>query len=208
MSQSELPAFLRPAPPVAVRAPRAAVIASPGHVPGEAGVWVFILGDLTLFGAFFVGLLVSRSLEKEVFEASAIALDSTIGGTNTLVLLTSSLLVILALAATRRGSSTLSRALFAAAVGCALVFISLKVFEYSRIIGEGHSPDENTFFTFYFILTGIHLLHVIIGAALLITVASRRSVGMPFIEGVAAYWHMVDLLWIALFTLLYLEPGA
>ncbi|MET0887932.1 MAG: cytochrome c oxidase subunit 3 [Mycetocola sp.] len=207
MPDRELPLFVR----TDVRHEFGRAVAShgaarAGHIPGEPGLWVFILGDLSLFGAFFVGFLVMRLQERALFEQSARSLEPLIGGVNTIVLLTSSLLVVLAVRAVRRMRKRARRGLLLGALACALTFIVLKVHEYSRVIASGHQPDDNTFFIFYFTLTGIHLLHVAIGAVALTATAARRHVAIPFAEGVAVYWHMVDMLWIVLFALLYLEP--
>jgi nitric oxide reductase NorE protein len=100
--------------------------------------------------------------------------------------------------------------LIAGAVGCAAVFAGLKAFEYYSAISSGHTPSTGTFFTFYFVLTGLHLLHVIVGTALLLVwqamLKRRRSWtgSQKVAEGIASYWHMVDFLWVAIFTLVYL----
>ncbi len=181
-----------------------------GHVPGEAGLWIFILGDMTLFGVMFVVLMWENRAARTVFHQSALELHRSIGVVNTLVLLLSSFLVVAATWAHRRDDHARSTRLIFGALGCALVFASLKAVEYSQGLAAGHTPATNLFFTFYYVLTGIHLLHVVIGAGLLGAWASalqrRRpwDAGRRLFEGIAVYWHMVDLLWIAIFTLVYL----
>jgi nitric oxide reductase NorE protein len=182
----------------------------PGHIPGEAGLWIFILGDMTLFAAILIVFLWERRSDPVVFEESAHQLIQPIGAANTLVLVLSSYLVVRAVFAHRGGRYPQAIRLVAAAVGCAAVFAALKAFEYYSEISSGHTPSSGTFFTFYFVLTGLHLLHVIVGTALLLAwqamLKRRRSWtgSQKLAEGIASYWHMVDLLWVAIFTLVYL----
>ena len=182
----------------------------PGHTPGEAGLWIFILGDMTLFAAILIVFLWERRSDPVVFEESAHQLIQPIGAANTLVLVLSSYLVVRAVFAHRGGRYPQARRLVAAAVSCAAVFAGLKAFEYYSEISSGHAPSSGTFYTFYFVLTGLHLLHVIVGTALLLVwqamLKRRRSWtgSQKVAEGIASYWHMVDLLWVAIFTLVYL----
>jgi nitric oxide reductase NorE protein len=212
----DLPEFLwdgdgaEAAPPSA----RLPAKARDGHTPGEPGLWIFILGDMTLFAAILIVFLWERRSDPTVFEESAHQLIQPIGAVNTLVLLLSSYLVVCAVFAHRGGRYPQARRLVAGAVSCAAVFAGLKAFEYYVAISSGHTPaghmPEGTFFTFYFVLTGLHLLHVIVGTALLLVwqamLKRRRSWtgSQKVAEGIASYWHMVDLLWVAIFTLVYL----
>ena len=133
-----------------------------------------------------------------------------VGVTNTLVLLTSSLFVVVALNAIRSQMRSVATKALYAAVGCGLAFIGLKVFEYVALASDGHGPGANHFYLYYFILTGLHLLHVCIGLAvlsLLVSQARRAELSatrLALVEGGACFWHLVDLLWIFLFALLYL----
>lgn len=209
-ADADLPEFLWPQEPPAPRRSLPVRPRADGHVPGEAGLWIFILGDMSLFGAFFIVLMWERHSQPALFAQSASRLSPTIGVVNTMVLLVSSYLVVAATWAHRRGDQPLAARWLAGAAACAAVFAALKGLEYFHTLAGGHTPGSNMFFTFYFVLTGVHLLHVLIGTALL-TLWGRqlrrrqswemaRTVG----EGVAVYWHMVDLLWIAIFTLVYL----
>lgn len=181
-----------------------------GHIPGEAGLWIFILGDMTLFAAIMLVFLWDRRAQPEVFTQSAHQLLQPIGAINTLVLLLSSYLVVRALAAHRAGKYPAARKSVACAIGCAAVFAGLKAVEYTSEITAGHTPASGIFFTFYFVLTGLHLLHVVIGSALLLAWQNMLKRGRPWVrarglvEGIASYWHMVDLLWVAIFALVYL----
>ncbi len=180
------------------------------RVPGEIGVWIILFGDMLVFGVLFVAFMYERSLAPEVFDESRRTLNIEIGLANTLILLTSSLFVVTAIRAICSSERLVARWLLVGAMGCGLAFIGLKAVEYTAKINEGHTPGENTFFLYYFILTGVHLLHVMIGLVvlvLLLTQARRVEVGttrMAMVEGGACFWHLVDLLWIVLFPLLYL----
>ena len=180
------------------------------RIPGESGTWVFLFGDMLVFGAFFVTSLVERAREPEVFDAARTTLHIGVGVLNTLVLLTSSLFVVLALAAIRTGATTLATRAVLAAIGCGLLFIALKVFEYVSLAEAGHGPGANYFYLYYFILTGLHLFHVCLGLGALAFMATQaRRVELSatrtaLVEGAACFWHLVDLLWIFLFALLYL----
>lgn len=182
---------------------------TPG-LPAETGLWLFVLGDMTVFGWFFVVFMWERRRDEGLFVSSSAALYQPIGVVNTLVLLVSSLLVVLALHAHRVGRRPSAIRYLGGAGLCAVTFAGLKAVEYTLEIQAGHTPTENTFFLFYFALTGIHLVHVLVGALLLggwWRVARRgNSWGRDrlFVESAAVYWHMVDLLWIVIFTLVYL----
>ncbi|WP_433567266.1 cytochrome c oxidase subunit 3 [Nocardia sp. CA-151230] len=177
--------------------------------PGEVGLWVFILGDMTLFGLLFAVFLWEKRNDRPTFAESAAHLHLGLGAINTLVLLLSSYLVVLALHTHRQGSARSASALLVGVLGCAITFVALKAFEYSAAVTSGHVVTTNMFWTFYFVLTGVHLLHVLIGAVLVILWRSKCRAGIlpaggqRFPEIAAVYWHMVDLLWVVIFTLLY-----
>ena len=184
----------------------------PGHVPGEVGVWVFIFGDLVVFTYMFGVFLNYRSNEGEVFASSSEFLDQNLGIVYTLVLLLSSLFVVRALHWTRAGRGERASALFLAALGCGLVFLALKAFEWHHEIDAGRTLTSDHFVTFYFLLTGLHALHLTMGLVVLVILAVVVRRGSPrksqwiLIEGGACFWHMVDFLWMIIFPLLYLLP--
>jgi len=187
-----------------------AVATQERHLPGEAGVWVVILGELTLFAAFFSAYVWARGQDPTVFRASQEHLSQGRGVVNTLLLLTSSLCVAAAVRAARAGQPRAARPLLLAAVGGGIGFLLVKVVEYHALFAAGFSPATNDFFTYYFVLTWLHLLHLIFGLSILGFLS--RLVGkdeltareLGYLEGGGCFWHMVDLLWIVLFPLLYL----
>lgn len=180
------------------------------HIPGEPGVWIFLFGDMLVFGVFFATFMYQRSLAPELFDESRRTLSIGIGLTNTLVLLTSSLLVVTAIRAIRLSRARSARWLFFGAVGCGLAFVGFKAIEYTVLVNEGHTPNTSAFYLYYFILTGLHLFHVLIGIGVLILLSIQAGrtdlspTGVSVVEGGACFWHLVDLLWIVLFPLLYL----
>lgn len=182
---------------------------SGGHVPGEPGLWVMIFGDLMVFSAFFVVYMLAYSKQRDLFEASQQLLDRRLGLVNTILLLTSSWLVARSVDALRRNARG-ARALLSAGMACGLGFIAVKVFEYKAKVAAGLTLNHDPFFVFYYMLTGVHLVHVLLGLGVLLIVRARfdangRWTGSVVLaEGGAAFWHLVDLLWIVIFALLYL----
>ncbi|WP_418001879.1 cytochrome c oxidase subunit 3 [Mycobacterium sp. PDNC021] len=182
----------------------------PMGVPGEPGIWVVIFGDLLVFSVLFVGFLIDRSQAVHAFDVARRTLHSGVGLTNTLVLLSSSLLVVIGLHALRCGRRPVATTMLGGAMALGAVFIFLKVGEYVSAISAGHTPAAGHFFTWYFLLTGMHLAHVLVGLIMLgvMTTLSRRpppnETTMAVITAGACFWHLVDLLWIFLFPMLYL----
>ncbi|AKK28535.1 cytochrome c oxidase subunit 3 [Mycobacterium sp. EPa45] len=180
------------------------------RIPGEAGTWVFLLGDMLVFAAFFATFMVERSKAPEVFDATRKTLHINIGLVNTLVLLTSSLFVVAAIGALRTGLRAVAARALMIAAGFGVMFVTLKVTEYVLLVQDGHTAGANHFYLYYFILTGLHLLHVCIGILVLVLMLTQTrrtelsATRLAVIEGGGCFWHLVDLLWIVLFPLLYL----
>jgi nitric oxide reductase NorE protein len=183
---------------------------SPRAVPGEPGLWLFILADMTLFAAFFAITTVVRADEPAMFARSSEALHQGLGAANTLLLVTGSAVVAMAVRATRRDAPDVAGRLLALAIWCALAFVAIKAIEWADLLSNGHSVSTNDYVALYFMLTGLHLVHVLVGTGALIVIRRRvlrRAAGRfepQIVEGGASYWHMVDLLWLVLFPLLYL----
>jgi nitric oxide reductase NorE protein len=179
-------------------------------VPGETGIWVLVFGDLTVFALFFCTFTFYRGVAPELFRKAQLALSQPLGVLNTILLLSSSWFVVTAVQAVRAGLSRRARSLLAGALACGAGFAVVKYFEYAATLRQGFTPASNDFFMFYFVLTGIHLLHVVIGLGVLSWMLLRTRRPANATESVSAfecgaiYWHMVDLLWVVLFALLYL----
>jgi nitric oxide reductase NorE protein len=187
---------------------------SAGHpkrrLPGVEGVWVFVLADMTVFGVLFGSFMLSRHHNPGLFEASRHALNPNFGGVNTLILVTSSWFAALALDAVRKSRFATAQHFIGGAFLCGVAFMVSKAIEYTEKLNAGISLLTNDFFMYYFTLTGIHLFHVVAGNVVLLVLwfmARSRSFDPErpvVLECGAIYWHMVDLLWIILFPLLYL----
>ena len=180
------------------------------RLPGEAGIWVLVFGDLTTFALFFGTFTFYRGLEPELFRSSQLVLSLPLGVLNTLLLLTSSWLVVSAVESMRERRLRRVRHLLLGAIACGAGFVAVKYFEYGAVLPGGATPATNDFFMFYFVLTGVHLLHLLIGLGVLSWMLSRThrtpvapAAIAPFECG-AIFWHLVDLLWVVLFALLYL----
>lgn len=174
-------------------------------------IWMFVIVDSISFGIFFLVFMLERVGQNVLFAESALQLNPQLGLINTLILITSSWLVALAVAASRRGDGNLIRRRLVMAIVVASGFGIIKFFEYSAKISAGITPVSNDFFTFYFALTGIHLVHYAIGMVALIYLAfganSQTASDQRYtawLESGALFWHLVDLLWIFLFAMLYL----
>lgn len=182
--------------------------ADTGYLPGDHGMWFFIIGDLLIFGVYFVCYMVYRGQNQELFLHSQQFLNQGIGVANTVILLTSSLLVALATEAARDGKVRDAFRLLVFAFVCGALFPVLKAVEWAPKMSAGHTPGENLFFMYYYVMTGLHLLHVLLGLCIMgfmlrnLKVASEPDI--KFIEIGAIYWHMVDVLWLVLLAVFYL----
>jgi len=169
---------------------------------------VFVLGDMVIFGVYFIIFMVYRGHEQAVFLASQRHLSLASGVFNTLVLLASSRFVALAVAAARAGDDRRARRLVHWGGLCGMAFLLVKAHEWYSLVSAGLTVQRNNFYMFYYAFTGVHLVHVLAGLIVLgVMRAGLRRPGRRrawLIEAGGIYWHLVDLLWIILFALLYL----
>lgn len=178
-----------------------------GHVPGDLHMWVMVLGDLLIFGAYFVIFMVHRTMDPHRFLEAQQHLDLDVGALNTLVLLTSSWFIARSVVHARAGENASALRLTFLAGGCGVTFVALKGYEWSTMVAEGHTMAGSEFFMFYYMLTGVHVFHVLVGLVIMGIVV--REIGtahkprLSMVESGAVYWHMVDLLWVVIFALLY-----
>lgn len=181
--------------------------ASRPHLPGDGAMWFFVLGDMIIFGLYFVAFMIFRRREVNEFTAAQHDLYLDIGVANTLLLLFSSWLAARSVLAIRSGDTERTVRLLTGTGLCGVVFIAMKLIEWWLEVDAGHTFPSNTFMSFYFVLTGVHLLHVIMGIVILtIVVGLMRKNPRPHagvVEQATTYWHMVDLLWVIIFALLY-----
>jgi cytochrome c oxidase subunit 3 len=187
------------------------------------GMWLFLGTEVLLFAGLFLGYTVYRHFYHEAFHHCSRALNIGLGTTNTLVLITSSLFVALAYWGVKVGKIKLSLTMMALTIICAIGFLAIKYLEYKHKFHVGELPGKwfhaeelmkypgaNMYFTIYFLTTGLHAFHVIVGMTVLLWVTKGIVKGkytpayyVP-VELGALYWHLVDLVWIFLFPLLYL----
>jgi cytochrome c oxidase subunit III len=176
----------------------------------KLGVWTFLATEVLLFGALFTAYTIFRMKYPELFRVEHAKLDRVLGAVNTVVLITSSFTVVLGVDAIRRGKARLLEAYFGATILLAAVFLCVKYVEYAAKFHHGLYPRTNLFFSLYFMMTGLHGAHVLLGMTVLtyVIVLSRRGrLSADYytpVEMSGLYWHFVDLVWIYLFPLLYL----
>jgi nitric oxide reductase NorE protein len=189
--------------------PSITVVVSDKKLPGDLAMWFFILAELTVFAIFFIGFSVSEQLNGEMFSQGKAQLHQTAGLINTIALITSSFFVAIALAKIHKAQAKQAVLLLLTAKAFALIYISVKIWEYLSLFEQGITIETNTFFTLYFLITAFHLMHVLLGMVILAFIAHSAWQGkyqnneISGFEAGTSYWHMVDLLWIILFPLIY-----
>jgi len=165
-------------------------------------IWVLIFSELAAFGLFLGAFVIARALHPAVFAAGQATLDAHLAGFNTIVLVTSGWAAARATAAARAAERGRARGWLFGAMALGGVFIAVKLTEYAGEIALGNGLETSPFFTLYFLLTGFHLLHVGLGIVILAVVSrGGRAAG---VETGTAFWHMVDLLWVVMFPIIYL----
>lgn len=176
--------------------------------PGGWEIWFFILGEMVIFSVYFGVYAYRRGLDASAFRDAQDELSAAVGALNTLILLTSSVFVVLAMRSLHDADRVRARRYVVAAAACGVAFGVVKAFEWSDKIAHGMTIHSSEFSTFYFMLTGIHAGHVALGLGALGLVWShlgtKGGVNAQAVESAAIYWHLVDLLWIVIFPLLYL----
>ena len=186
----------------------------------KMGMWFFLFTEILFFGGMFLLYSIFRSQYAQAFHAAAAEENLLLGTVNTVILLTSSLTIAMAIAAMRRGEKVLSSRLQAATLLMGLAFLVIKYFEWSAKIGLGIYPDspvllklgqgEILFFGLYYVMTGLHGLHVLVGCiviAFMIYFTQKDTIGRENyarLENTGLYWHFVDIVWVYLYPLFYL----
>jgi len=176
----------------------------------KLGLWTFLATEVLLFGALFTAYTIFRVKYPDLFQSEHLKLNRILGTLNTVVLITSSLTVALGVDAIRRGKARLLERYYAVTVLLGAVFLCVKYIEWTEEFHHGLYPGTNIFFSLYFMMTGVHGIHVILGMGVLtyVVLLSRRgqfseSYHTP-VEIAGLYWHFVDLVWIYLLPMLYL----
>jgi cytochrome c oxidase subunit III len=189
-------------------------------VGAKLGMWVFIFTEILLFGGLFLVYAIMRHRYPEEFHVASRLLNTFIGALNTVVLLISSMTVAMSITAIQKRDKRMATILLLITLVCALIFLVNKYFEWGHKIQLALYPGSDLmmqlrhgyilFFSLYFFMTGLHLLHLVIGAVILSVVLVKIRLGLinedryVLLENGALYWHLVDLIWIFLFPLFYL----
>jgi len=189
--------------------PSISIVLPDKKLPGDLAMWFFILAELTVFAIFFIGFSVSEQLNAAMFSQGKAQLHQTAGLINTIALITSSFFVAIALTKIHKAQAKQAVLLLLTAKAFAIIYISVKIWEYFSLFEQGITIETNTFFTLYFLITAFHLMHVLLGMVILAFIAHSawhnkyQDKGLSGFEAGTSYWHMVDLLWIILFPLIY-----
>lgn len=176
-------------------------------LPGQPDIWMLVAFEVLVFSSYFVVYMLYRSWDPALFLESQQHLSQNFGALNTVILLFSSWFAAQGVQAAREGRYEAAQKLVLGTIGCGLLFVGSKLLEWSLKIDAGFTFSSNRFFSFYYFLTGIHVIHVLFGFVFLAVVLwqlrspQRRS--QPVIEAGAIFWHMVDFLWVIIFALLY-----
>ncbi len=190
------------------------------YTGAKLGMWLFILSELLLFGGMFILYAAHRYNTPADFHHASRELDVTLGTLNTIILLTSSLSVAVSITAIQKGERRLSMVLLVFTMALGLLFLVNKGLEWTTKIGHGIYPNspillsrpkgEILFFGLYYVMTGLHGLHVLVGVCvlcvMLILIAKNKISQRHFtpLENSGLYWHLVDIIWIFLYPLFYL----
>jgi nitric oxide reductase NorE protein len=177
------------------------------HLPGDPDVWVFVLGELVIFAAYFGAYMVDRGRNHDLFLQSQQLLGRAVGAINTLVMLTSSLFVALSVQAARTADVRTASRWLALGGACGAAFAVIKSFEWYSKLRVGLTISTNAFFMHYYVMTGVHFFHLLLGLVILAILWRELHTSAPraqVIESGACYWHAIDLLWVVIFALLYL----
>lgn len=192
------------------------------YVSSKEGVWIFLTSEILMFGALFVAYFIYSNIYPEVFLEGSKSTNWVLGATNTIVLLFSSLTMALGIYYCQVNDRKKAVMNLGLTILCGAIFMAIKYYEYTHKIHEGWMPGtwftadtkgiENLplYFSFYFMMTGLHGIHVLVGMCLVGWVmirANRGEFGPHYytpVEGVGLFWHLIDLIWIFLFPLLYL----
>ena len=185
--------------------PIATTRSASGMPTGRLAVWWVIVSEIVIFGGLLASYVMFR-LAHDAWSAQAAHTNTWVGAGNTFVLLTSSLFAVLGHKAAEEGNGKkAANMLLLTALGGA-TFIVIKSFEWTYEISHGFTITASTFWSFYYTAAGLHALHVIAGAIIMLIVAetAKKNLELHRVELIGIYWHFVDIVWIFLFPLLYI----
>ena len=179
------------------------------YPPGGILMWIVIFLELFTFGIALVAMILYSKDEPEVFHISRLLLNSTFGAINTLFLITSGFLMAKSVAFFKEKNTAKTSLYLKLTMLGGVLFLLLKSVEYYGKIDAGLTMGYNTFFSFYWMLTLFHVIHVVVGLVILISIyfgikKENNSTKLEDVEASAAFWHMCDLIWLLLFPVIYL----
>ncbi|WP_022705025.1 cytochrome c oxidase subunit 3 family protein [Pseudorhodobacter ferrugineus] len=172
------------------------------QLPGDLMMWILIVSELLVFGAGLLAFMAVRVTDPAGFALAQDQLHRSAAGINTVVLVTSGYLAARAVGYANAGRIAATRWALLAAGGLGMVFLGIKFTEYAEKAALGIRPETHPFYTFYYLLTGFHAAHVIAGLVIFALLALRPT--PRNLQVGAAFWHMVDLVWVLLFPVIYL----
>jgi nitric oxide reductase NorE protein len=182
---------------------------SESNPPGDLAIWFFIFAELLAFGILFVSYAFARAHNVVLFNESQTHLNRTYGAVNTIVLITSSYFMVRAVAAIKEDNARVCTQWINAAITFGGIFLTIKIIELYGEFASGITLSTNTFYMFYLSLGIFHFMHVVLGMGILAAIMFKAKQGgysaknHTGVETGASYWHMVDMLWIILFPLVY-----
>jgi len=179
------------------------------YPPGGILLWIIIFLELITFGVALIAMVVYSNQEPEIFHGSRLQLNATIGTVNTIFLISSGCFMARSAHYFKNGQNVRTLFFLRLTIFGGLLFLILKSIEYYTKIETGLTIGHNTFFTFYWMLTLFHVIHVIVGLVILISLyfglrKKEPLVNLEDFEASAAFWHMCDLIWLLLFPVIYL----
>lgn len=182
---------------------------APQPLPGDFAIWIFIFAELMVFGVLFSAFAFARATHVELFDQSQLTLNRDYGFASTLLLVTSSYFVARATQVIKSGNGLWCGHWLSGALGLGMVFLILKIVEFHQDYSHGITLSTNLFYMFYLSLTFFHFMHVVMGMVILTVITYKAYTGRydarahAGVETGGSYWHMVDLVWIILFALIY-----
>lgn len=179
------------------------------YPPGGVLIWIIIFLELITFGATLIAMVFYGKEEPQIFQNSSNLLNPTYGMVNTLFLLTSGYFMAISVSELKKESKQKFKLYLNLTMLFGLLFLILKSVEYYEKLHEGLGIGYNTFFSFYWMLTLFHVIHVIVGLVILVSIylgvnKKQSTTKIEDVEASAAFWHMCDLIWIMLFPVIYL----
>ncbi len=179
------------------------------YPPGGILIWIIIFLELFTFGFILIAMVYEGKQEPELFHSSRLLLNTSFGAINTLFLLTSGLFMAVSVHFIKQKKIEKSALYLKLTMLFGVLFLILKSIEYYTKIDAGYGIDYNTFFTYYWMLTLFHVIHVLVGLVILLSVyfglkKQRDDFNIEDFEASATFWHMCDLIWLLLFPVIYL----